>query len=95
MGAQSRTITVPKMTKLEEEIFLSLHSIHHIFKAYPKKEREEYQAKVAAGVAKKYIEKAFEAGYKRMGWEEGITWGNDPEAFEQPNKEKWLKENIE
>lgn len=50
-------------------------------------------AKAASEVAMKWIEDAFEAGYKRMGWEEGISWIGDRGLKEYPDKKKWLKEN--
>lgn len=36
------------------------------------------------------LREAFEAGYRRMGWEEGITWATSPKNKEEPEFDEWL-----
>jgi hypothetical protein len=65
------------MTKLEREIFAELRpKLVEIYKIKHGGDAE-YLSKVAAGVVKRYIDKAWEAG----------------SVFDSLTKEQWLKEN--
>jgi hypothetical protein len=72
------------MTRLEEEIRNKIVS----YSATANDNSIEFYSKAAAEVAKRYIEKAFDAG---RGFEYGEQFGRVPNP--NPTKEQWLKEN--
>jgi hypothetical protein len=72
------------MTRLSEEILKAFAEIQH------SSFQKDY-ANAAAEVAKRYIEKAFDAGYNRG----ASAWGAPDEVFTAvpSEKQEWMKEN--